>query len=233
MSDLPGGPLASRPLRFFWALDVSSSMAGYKIGELNFAVREALEPMRQTADENPHASVEVSVLTFGTGTKWLTPGPVKLEAFSWTDLTVNGWTDMGQALRELAKELSVDAMPPRSLPPVVVLVTDGQPTDDFEGGLAEFMSQPWAKKAIRIGIAIGSDADLDLLRRFIAHQEMEPLLARNSSDLVRFIKWASTQVVKFASAPPSQGSGSSKAALSPMDMMPPPPPADASATDIW
>lgn len=230
MSELPGGEISSRPLRFFWVLDVSGSMAGEKIGQLNHAIREALPAMKDTADENPEAAVEVKVLTFGSGFKWVTPTPVPLDNFSWTDVSAGGVTDLGAALKALSDELSVGTMPERGLPPVVVLATDGQPTDNFEEGLSRFMSEPWAQRAIRIGIAIGHDADRDVIRRFIA-SEIEPLEANNSEDLVQYIKWASTQVLKAASAPPSQPTGNPSDTQTSIPVVPTPPP--PSAADVW
>src|SRR6266545_4859577 len=131
MSDLPGGAISNRPLRFYWVLDVSGSMAGERIGQLNYALKRALPAMRAEADNNPHAAIEVKTLTFGTGFHWMTPSGVPLEHFSWTDVQASGITDMGAAMKAMAAELSLGNMPERALPPVVVLITDGQPTDDF------------------------------------------------------------------------------------------------------
>jgi uncharacterized protein YegL len=43
-------------------------------------------------------------------------------------------------------------MEQRALPPVLVLISDGQPTDDFEAGLATLMAEPWARKAVRLAV---------------------------------------------------------------------------------
>jgi uncharacterized protein YegL len=230
-TDLPGGPLSHRPLRFYWMLDVSGSMAGSKIGQLNHSIREALPHMRDSADDNPHAAVEVRTMTFGTGARWITPNPVALADFNWTDVTVNGITDMGVAMKMMAKELSVGNMPERGLPPVIVLVSDGQPTDDFAGGLKELLAQPWGKRAVRIAIGIGDDADLGVLRQFIDHPEIEPLTANNPGDLTAFIKYASTVVLKSASSPASQTADSTS---TPTGTPPPPPPPPMADDDqVW
>jgi uncharacterized protein YegL len=118
-------------------------------------------------------------------------------------------TDLGAALRLVAGELRMPPMPPRALPPVLGLVSDGQPTDDFDAALAELFALPWGKKAVRIAIGIGGDADLPVLERFIGNNEVKALHARNAEELTRYIRWASTAVVAAASAPPSQGAGGS------------------------
>jgi uncharacterized protein YegL len=92
-------------------------------------------------------------------------------------------------------------MSERALPPVLVLVSDGQPTDDFEAGLKALLDEPWGKKAVRIAISIGRDADPEVLQRFIGNSELKPLAANSPEALVRHIKWASTAVLKSASSP--------------------------------
>jgi uncharacterized protein YegL len=143
---------------------------------------------------------------------------------------VSAGTDMGDAMRLLARELTVPPMASRALPPVLVLISDGQPTDDFERGLALLMKEPWGKKAVRIAIAIGHDADDAVLQRFIGHQELTPLHANNPEDLIRFIRWASTSVLQAASSPSSQ-IGTGGAALH----VPVPAPPDSAPSDdgVW
>jgi len=95
-------------------------------------------------------------------------------------------------------------MPPmsdRALPPVLVLISDGQPTDDFEAGLKALMEQPWGKKAVRIAVSIGRDVDDEVLQKFIGNSELKPLNANSPEALVKHIKWASTAVLKSASSP--------------------------------
>jgi uncharacterized protein YegL len=204
MSKLPGGALASRPLHFFWIVDCSGSMAGKKIQELNFAIREAIPEMQRVAEENPNAQVFVRAITFANGAQWHISQPTPVKSFRWTDMRAQGVTDLGKALRMLAEQLTPEAMSPRGLPPVLVLVSDGRPTDDYNAGLRAILDQQWGKKAVRIAIAIGDDADLDVLQKFIGHPELAPLVAHNAPDLVKFIKWASTAVLQSASSPVSQ-----------------------------
>lgn len=205
MAKLPGGPLASRPLHFFWIADCSGSMSiEGKIQALNNAIREAIPHMRQVAAENPNAQVLVRALAFSDGARWHVAQPAPVDEFRWHDLKAGGVTDMGRALKMVAEQLRPDAMPPRALPPVLVLISDGQPTDNFDAGLKALMAEPWGLKAVRISIAIGADADLNVLQKFIGNPEFQPLQANNADTLVRYIRWASTEVIKSASSPASQ-----------------------------
>ena len=57
-------------------------------------------------------------------------------------------------------------MSERALPPVIVLVSDGQPTDDYKTALAELMEEPWAVKAVEIAIGIGRASNKRILKEF-------------------------------------------------------------------
>ncbi|NEP61841.1 MAG: VWA domain-containing protein [Symploca sp. SIO2G7] len=148
------------------------------------------------------------------------------------DGTVSQGTDMGTALQLVADQMKIPPMTDRALPPVLVLLSDGQPTDDFQQGLDQLMAQPWGKKAVRIAIAIGSDADLNVLQKFIGHSEIRPLQANNPETLTRYIKWASTAVLKAASSPASQAATASGAKVN-VPIVTPPTPEPSSVTDVW
>lgn len=207
MVERPGGKLARRPLHFILLCDCSGSMAeDGKIAALNYAVREAIPHMRDAAKSNTEAEVLVQAIKFSDGTQWHIADPTPVDQFRWTDLTANGVTDMGQALRMMAEQVALYSNE-RGLPPVLVLISDGQPTDDFEGGLQALLAQPWGKKAVRLAIAVGSDADQNVLQRFIGDTKAEVLQAKNPQALVQYVKWVSTVPVTHVSKPKSQTTG--------------------------
>lgn len=206
MNKRPGGELASRPLHFIWIADSSGSMEqDGKIQALNNAIREAIPHMRKVAEDNPNAQVLVRAVKFSNGAQWHISQPTPVADFAWQDLPAEGETDMGKALALVAEQLKMPPMSNRALPPVLVLISDGQPTDDFEAGLKALLEEPWGKKAVRIAIAIGQDADNDVLQKYIGHPEMKPLAANSPEALVKHIKWASTAVLKSASSPAAGG----------------------------
>jgi len=222
----PGGPVASRPLYFFWIIDSSGSMTGEKIQSLNYAITQTLPDMRRVADENPTARVMVRALQFSAGAQWMTGAPAELDKFTWSDVQAGGVTDLGKALDLLAAEMKIPPMPERALPPVLVLLSDGQPTDDYKKSLTNLLSIPWGMKSIRIAISIGRDADHDVLTEFTGNPE-KVLQANNPQDLVKMIKWCSTAGLQTSSSPKTQTKDGSP--LINMGSVPQP----SNANDVW
>ena len=235
MATRPGGELAKRPLHFIFILDCSGSMTyDGKIQSLNIAIREAIPNMKDVANGNPNADLLVRAIKFSSGAEWHISQPTPVDTFTWTDVSANGVTDMGRAFSMVADQLKIPPMTDRALPPVLVLISDGQPTDDYATGLDAIMKQPWGKKSVRIAIAIGRDADNDVLQKFIGHSELKPLQADNADALVKYIRWVSTAVVGAASSPPSQTNDTMSPGIN--IPIPAPPAIDASKLtpgDVW
>jgi uncharacterized protein YegL len=233
MNMRPGGELATRPLHFIWMADCSGSMdVDGKIQSLNTAIKEAIPNMQTVADENPNAQVLVRAVKFSTGAQWHVSQPTEVADFRWEDLAADGVTDMGKAFSMVAEQLRIPPMVERALPPVLVLISDGQPTDDYASGLKALMDEPWGRKAVRIAIAIGEDADTEVLQRFIGNPELKPLQANNPEALVKYIKWVSTAVLKSASAPVSQTSDAATPGTNvPIPLLPEG--GASSADDVW
>jgi uncharacterized protein YegL len=229
----PGGEISHRTLHFIWIVDCSGSMGcDGKIQTLNMAIKEVIPHMKNAADENPQTKVLVRSISFSNGARWHIAQPTPVENFTWNDLSANGCTDMGKALEMVAEQLGMLPQNERGCPPVLVLLSDGQPTDDFEAGLNDLMNQTWGIKAVRIAIAIGHDANYELLQKFIGHSEFTPLQANNPEALIKRIIWASTVPIKAISSPPSQIKGTSVTGVN--IPLPVAPPAEiTSANDVW
>lgn len=212
MSFRPGARLSARPLHFFFVTDASGSMeVDGKIQSLNNAIREAIPHLREVAAQNPFANLLVRALAFSSGTRWHIEQPTPVDLVSWSDVVAGGYTDFGAALQELASVLRMPPMEARAFPPVIVVISDGQPTDDFDKGLAALMAEPWGRRAVRLAIAIGRDADLDVLQRFIGDPAVKPFSARDPDQLAYLVRFVSTAASRLASTP--TGGGANAAAL--------------------
>ncbi len=198
----PGGEYAGRPLHIIWLLDCSGSMAeGGKIEALNNAIREVIPAMRQAAEGNPEVQFYVRVIRFSSGASWHVAQPTTLADFKWVDLLAEGETDLGQAFALLAEDMQQLPQNTRMLPPQIVLISDGKPTDDWRSALQILLNEPWGRRAVRQAIAIGQDADHETLRKFVDNPERPVLRVDNAEQLVRYFRYVSTSV---AGTPPGK-----------------------------
>jgi uncharacterized protein YegL len=196
----PGGMMSRRQLHFMWLLDVSGSMnADGKIQALNVAIRESIPQLQAAARDNPNVDVLVRAIVFSNGARWHLERPTPVAELRWEDATAAGHTDMGAAFRLAAQALKVPPMPERAVSPVLVLVTDGHHTDDFEGGLVALMSERWGREAVRLAVAIGRDVNLAALQTYIGNDELRPVTANDPEALMQKIRWVSRSGVESAS----------------------------------
>jgi len=201
MTSRPGAELARRPLHFFLLADCSGSMAaGGKMVALNTAIREVLPHLAETSRGNPHAEVTVRAIGFSSGARWHVEEPTAPEDLIWEDLRPGGYTDLGAAIDLLATALTVPPMEERALPPAIVLVSDGMPTDDFAASMEALLALPWGRRAVRMAVAIGQDASYETLTRFIADPAIEPVTAANPEQLTMALRWATVHVAREASS---------------------------------
>ena len=197
--------VARRTMVLFFVVDTSRSMDGEKIGTLNSAVEDVLPEIRSLSGENADAVIKVAALQFSSGAKWLTYAPMDADEFNWSWLTADGYTDLGAACRELNSKLSRSAFMSDiagSFAPAIFLLSDGEPTDDYERPLAELWTNNWFKKAIKVAVAIGDDANTDVLAKFTGNPE-SVLTAHNPEALrkmIRFVSVTASQIGSRSSA---------------------------------
>lgn len=163
-----------RTMTLFFLIDTSGSMSGNKIGAVNDAIVNVLPMLEDISASNPDAEIKVAALEFSNGTKWLYNEPKSVEDFKWIDVQAGGLTSLGEACVELNSKLSRSGYMKSasgSYAPAIILLSDGGPTDNFDGGLQTLQGNNWFKNAIRIAIAIGDDADLNVLSRFTGNSE--------------------------------------------------------------
>lgn len=177
MGLLDNESIPRRKMILFFVIDTSGSMVGSKIGSVNDAIENVLPMIGEISDENPDAEINVAALEFSTGTRWLYDEPKEAKDFIWQKVEADGLTSLGEACEELNKKLSRSGgfMPTSSgsgyFAPAIILLSDGGPTDNFEGGLKVLQGNSWYKNAIKIAIAIGDDADKDVLKQFTGFPE--------------------------------------------------------------
>jgi uncharacterized protein YegL len=191
--------MSDRRLPVYFLLDCSESMAGPAIDMVNQGVQSLVREMRN--DPRAMETVALSVITFSRYAKQEVP-LTDLATFAPTRLTVRPGTAMGAALKLLRQ--CIDREVVRTTPttkgdyrPLVFLLTDGEPTDDWEEAADMAYGRKGPKVAHIYAIGCGLDVDVASLRRItdvvFNMKNLTPDVAR------RFFVWL-TASVKGASA---------------------------------
>ncbi len=171
--------LAQKELILIPIIDCSGSMAGEKIGQVNEAMSEVPEQLKQISEDLVDIGIRIAPMKFSTGAEWFSlenGQPASVESFRWLDINPFGLTDLGAALSLLNEKLTITEkggwMKGRGgVPPVIVLLSDGQPTDNYQSKLETLKKRGWFRAAHKFAVAIGADANKDILTEFTGYPE--------------------------------------------------------------
>lgn len=195
---------SARPLPVIVLADCSGSMtADGKLAALNQSLAEMIQSFSDLDAAN--AEVHLCLICFGAQTATVVPlQPASQVQFD--PLSASGTTPMGAALNFAADLLeNREAIPSRAYRPTVILVSDGQPTDDWKGPLGRFGTGTRAGKADRLALAIGADADVSMLKEFLSDPEHQLFQAVDASQIRSFFRFATMSVThRSKSANPSE-----------------------------
>jgi uncharacterized protein YegL len=191
-----------RTMVLFFVIDTSGSMDGSKIGAVNTAIEEVIPAIKEVSDENADAQIKIAALEFSAGARWITSsGPVEVDQFHWNYLDAAGTTDLGAACKTLNEKLSTKAFMQEatgSFAPAIFLLSDGEPTDNWAKELSVLKQNNWFKAAVKVAIAIGDDANKDVLKEFTGTMEAV-LETHNAATLKKMIKFVSVRSSQIAS----------------------------------
>jgi uncharacterized protein YegL len=180
-----------RRLPVYLLLDCSGSMMGEPIE----AVKNGVQVMVSTLRNNPQAieTAFISVITFDSSARQLIP-LTELSNFQMKDIQATGTTSLGDALKVLST--SIDNEVAKTTPetkgdwkPLVFIMTDGMPTDDWKSGLAEFQKR---KAGIVVACAAGNNADTDVLKRIT--ENVVSLETADTQSIGKFFQWVTASI---------------------------------------
>jgi uncharacterized protein YegL len=205
-----------RRLPVYLLLDTSGSMSGEPIE----AVKNGVQVLVSTLRQDPYAleTAFLSVITFESSAKQLVP-LTELAMFQMPDIQAGGSTALGEALSLLANKASNEVIKTTTevkgdWKPLVFLMTDGGPTDNWQKGLADFKLQ---KFGMVVACAAGQGADTNVLKQIT--DVVVQLDTADSATIKAFFKWVSASV-----STGSQKIEASGKEVSGLNELPPPPP---------
>ena len=203
-----------RRLPVYLLLDCSGSMAGQPIE----AVRQGVKALLMELKGDPQAleTAYLSVITFDSGARQVAP-LADLMSFQEPPLNATGCTALGEALKTLQKAIDKEVRKSSAdqkgdWKPLVFIMTDGQPTDNWEKAADDLKQK---KVGNIIACAAGPGADDQTLKRIT---EIVVKLDNLAPDALKaFFKWVSSSIKTTSS------SIQQVAADAPINLPPPPP----------
>lgn len=175
-------------------LDVSGSMQGAKIDSLYNATCDMIDTF--AGAQLKEQSIDVAIITFGREIKLHTPytSAKDLQDRGIEYFKADGKTPMGTAI-QMAKDMIEDksVTPSRIYRPAVVLVSDGEPNDDWRNPMDMFINDGRSSKCQRFAVAIGDRANRTVLETFTGNAN-NVFFAANASELAECFKTVSMSV---------------------------------------
>lgn len=204
-----------RRLPVYLLLDTSGSMSGEPIE----AVKNGVQIMISSLRQNPQAieTAFLSVITFDTTAQQIIP-LTDLASFQMVDIKATGVTALGEALKLVSNKINTEVQKTTTeqkgdWKPLVFIMTDGIPTDDWQSGLNEFKK---TKVAFTVACAAGNGADTNILKQIT--DNVVSLDTADSASISKFFQWVTASI--GVSSTKVEESGKEVIGL---DELPPPP----------
>ena len=206
-------------LNILFMIDVSGSMRGQRIGQVNYALENIFKELRRRDDAN--AQIKIGIMEFCDQAKWVTPQPMPLEDFVFTRINAQDWiTCYAKAFDRLNEVLHRSKFMNPALgeyfAPLILFLTDGEPVDvnEYPAALQRLKNNGWFNKSAKYAIAVGEEAKNEEIGRLLATftdmrenvrfaDEGEALC-----DLIEFIAIRASEVQSSMVSRPVDGDGS-------------------------
>ena len=160
-------------LNILFMIDVSGSMRGQRIAQVNYALENIFKELKRK--DLPDAQIKIGIMEFSDEANWVTPQPVLLEDYVYTQIEAQPWlTNYTCAFDKLNEVLHRSRFMNPSLgeyfAPLILFITDGEPVDvaEYPEAIDRLNHNGWFLKSAKYALAAGEEAKNEDIGKILA-----------------------------------------------------------------
>ena len=182
-----------RRLPIYFLIDVSESMVGTPLREVEQGMRTIIQDLR--VDPYALETVFVSIIAFAGKARTLSP-LTELYKFYPPEFPIGGGTSLGTGLELLMDDITKNVK--KTTPeekgdwkPIVFLFTDGNPTDDYQAAFRRW-NEKFRRSCNLVAVSIGDNVDVLTLAQLTDNILL--LKETDAESFRKFFKWVTASI---------------------------------------
>lgn len=182
-----------RRLPIYFLIDVSESMVGTPIEQVQGGMRTIIQNLR--VDPYALETVFVSIIAFAGKAMQLSP-MTELYKFYPPAFPIGGGTSLGSGLEMLMNDIDTTIQKTTmevkgDWKPIIFLFTDGNPTDNYQAAFKRW-NEKYRMHCSLIAVSIGDNVNVDILAQIT--DDILLLKATDSESFSKFFKWVTASI---------------------------------------
>jgi len=181
-------------LDILWICDCSKSMKSKgKSGSQNTVIREIIEELKEIPSEAPEFDINVRAISFSDEAKWVDADYIPVTDYQWNDLSPTGCSNLGAAFNKIKEQIIQEGKSTKH-PIILILISDGYPTDDWAPALEDMKDVLKNRNPVYCAIRIQDTAD-DAILAFAGDGEDRDLRIMDTDSIENIIQIVRSMVL--------------------------------------
>lgn len=176
-----------KSLYFIWMIDCSGSM---NIDNRLDYVKEGMKCVISEIEGKcrlDNITLNFGVIKFSDTAVWNVEIGEKINDSIYEDMNPGGITSLGSAIDMVSSELNKINIDYRTLTPVIFLITDGMPTDNYEGAVERLLVNSVGKNSYKDVIVLGGDVCEEHMCKFVDDISRKPKIVLQKEHIIESI----------------------------------------------
>jgi uncharacterized protein YegL len=203
--EIEAAPLAGlRRLPIYLLLDTSGSMQGAAISSVQRGLEQCVREVM--SDTYSRDTIYFGIITFDDDAQLVSGGLIKAADVQVPQLTAGGTTALGKAFQVLLRSLDADVKPSQpggekgDYKPLIFVLTDGRPTDSWQGPRQDLLSRQrsQARAFTVITVGCGPAIDEDVIKAIAVNPQSTFKMDDDQASFRKFFQWVTHSVASVS-----------------------------------